>query len=195
MTLEDLIKYGFARDIEPVKAKALEERNRYYDERIAGIQKTLEERRAVFERANWSAKDIRAAEKTYADMIASRERDRAAGIKAIEDRFAAEARQYERRLQDPNIIRQVGEKQAAEIRAESERTRQQAEAIRRQTEELQERARVETETTQRESAERQAGRVRARSGRGASRQMLASARLSPQPMGVGGQSTLGTAPF
>lgn len=195
ISMEDLIKYGFARDIEPVKQQAISERNAFYDQRIAAIEKTLEERRAVFERANWSQRDIRAAEKTYADMIASRERDREAAMRAIETRFSSEARQYERRMEDPNIIRQIGEKQAAEIRAESEKVRQQAEQVRRQTEATQEQARVEMETSQRETAERQAGRVRARGGRGASRQLLATARLSPQPMGVGGQSTLGVAPF
>lgn len=176
ITLEDLIKYDQARDVGPVREATLRERNTLYDSQLAKLERDLERRTQQAEKSGQGQKKITSIEREYNASIKKLEADRAKALSSIEKRFDAEAAMYERRLEDPSVIRRVSQAQLSEQQEQLKRIKTEAEGV------------------QREFAERQAGRMRARGGRG-SRQMLSSARLSPQPMGVGGQSTLGQAPF
>lgn len=187
ITLEDLIKYDRARDVGPVRETTLRERNTLYDEQSAKLERDLNRRTEQAEKSGQGQKKITLLEKEYNASVKKLEADRAKALSIIEQRFDAEAATYERRLEDPSVILRVSQAQLLEQRKINE-------AQLAEKQEQLKRIKTEAQGVQRESAERQAGRMRARGGRG-SRQMLSSARLSPQPMGVGGQSTLGEAPF
>lgn len=175
ITIEDLIKYGLARDIEPVRQESLAERGAFYSRQIARLDASTDKQLAQLQEAG-KTKQAKSVAKTYGRELDKIEKDRDAAFERINERFNKELASYERLLERPETIRQISSLRSAEQEKELSRVRS------------------ETEAVQRESAERQASRVRARGGRGG-RQMLASARLSPQGMGVGGESTLGAAPF
>lgn len=179
ITIEDLIKYGLARDVEPARKQSLEERGAMYSRRISLLERQTDRQIAALEQAGMGSPDtkkIKALSDAFGKEYSKIEKERDAAFDRINQRYDSELASYERLLQRPDTIRQVSSLRSAEQQKELDRIR------------------GETEVVQRESAEREAGRLRARSGRG-SRQMLASARLSPQGMGVGGESTLGAAPF
>jgi hypothetical protein len=186
IAIEDLIKYGMARDVEPARKQSLEERGAMYGRRISLLERQTDRQIAALEQAGMGSPDrrkIKSVVDAYSKELAKIEKERDAAFNRINQRYDSELASYERLLQRPDTIRQVSSLRSAEQQKEIDRIRGETERIR-----------GETEVVQRESAEREAGRLRARSGRG-SRQMLASARLSPQGMGVGGESTLGAAPF
>lgn len=179
ITLDDLIKYGMARDVEPARKQSLEERGAMYGRRISLLERQTDKQIAALEQAGMGSPDrrkIKTVVDAYSKELSKIEKEREAAFGRINQRYDSELAGYERLLQRPETIRQVSSLRSAEQQKEIDRLR------------------GESEVVQRESAEREAGRVRARSRRG-SRQMLASARLSPQGMGIGGESTLGAAPF
>jgi transcriptional regulator with XRE-family HTH domain len=179
IAIEDLIKYGLARDVEPARKQSLEERGAMYSRRISLLERQTDRQIAALEQAGMGSPDkkkIKALSDAFGKEYSKIEKERDAAFDRINQRYDSELASYERLLQRPDTIRQVSSLRSAEQQKEIDRIR------------------GETEVVQREAAEREAGRLRARGGRG-SRQMLASARLSPQGMGVGGESTLGAAPF
>jgi chromosome segregation ATPase len=176
ITIQDMIRYGLARNVDPVREQTLAQRNTSYDEQLAKLERDLNRRVEQAEASGLGRGRITSLEREYNAAVKKLESDRTRALSSIEKRFADEQAMYERRLEDPKWIRQISQLRTQEQQQEIQRIK------------------TESEGVQRETAERQAGRLRARSGRG-SRQMLASARLSPQGMGVGGESTLGAAPF
>jgi hypothetical protein len=183
ITIKDMIRYGLARNVDPVREQTLAQRNTSYDEQFAKLERDLNRRVEQAEASGLGRGRITSLEGEYNAAVKKLEADRSRALSSIEKRFADEQAMYERRLEDPKWIQQISQL----------RTQEQQQEMQEQQQEIQ-RIKAESEGVQRETAERQAGRLRARSGRG-SRQMLASARLSPQGMGVGGESTLGAAPF
>jgi chromosome segregation ATPase len=183
ITIQDLIKYGLARDVGPVREQILTQRNTSYEEQLAKLERDLNRRVGQAEAAGNDRKKITSLEREYNASVKKLESDRTKALSSLEQRFNAEQEMYERRLEDPRVIRQISEFRTAEHQQELQRIKTESEGVQRKV-----------EGVQREAAERQAGRLRARGGRGA-RQMLSTARLSPESMGVGGQSTLGAAPF
>lgn len=178
ITIEDLIKYGMARDIEPIRKQSLAERNAVYDRQVDLYTRIYDrDINALQVAGKGQTSQASSLTKAYEQNLAKIEKDREASIGRLESRFQEEADRYKSNLQNPVVIKQVGDLKLKEIR-------DQAEAVRAQT-----------ETLQREGAERQASSVRARMGRvRGDRQMLSSARLSPE-VGIGGKSTLGVSPF
>lgn len=177
ITIQDLVKYGLARDIEPLKKTAVSETSARFEREIDRLNSTIGRDIAVLQEANkGQSSKAKSLERAYGKNLDRIEAEKEKAFGQIEKRYQSEIDRQKRMLEQPETIRQVSALRSAEQQKELDRIR------------------GEKETVQRESAEREVSRRRARGGRG-SRQMLANARLAPQQMGIGGESTLGAAPF
>lgn len=177
ITIEDLVKYGLARDVKPLKETALAQKSAQFQRQIDRLNRTFDEKIDVLQQAGkGQSAQAKSLQKSYGKELSKIEKAQDLEIGRVESKFSSETERYNRLLERPETIRKVSDFRTAEQQKELSRIK------------------GEKETIQRGVAERRAAKIRARGGR-SGRQMLSSARLSPESAGVGGQSTLGEAPF
>jgi hypothetical protein len=179
ITLEDLVKYGFAEDPNVFLQTERSRLKSEYDQQLANWQTSVNQAR---ERGA-SDRLFASLDRQYDRITQRRQND----FDRLEQRYDTLASRVESRLESPVFQRKVMEQKTREVEQQrAEQARQAAAAA--------EQRRQEAEGMQREQAERQAGRFRARAAGGARqslRPMLSAARMAPEQTMAPGQ-TLGT---
>lgn len=168
ITLEDLVKYGYAEDPNAFLQSEKSRIDAEFDQQMSQWRSNLEQAK----QRGASDRLLASFERQYDRMMTRKEN----AYNRMESQFDRLTQRVEERLESPVFQRKVLQAQTQELQAQrEEQAREQAAVAERQ--------RQEREGMQREEAERQAGRFRARAfggGRGVARPMLSAARMSPE---------------
>lgn len=168
ITLQDLIKYGFAEDPNTFLQSERTRLTSEYDQQLAEWRTRVDQAKAG------NARDavFASLDRQY-DRITQRKQN---DFDRMEQRYDTLVSRVESQLESPVFQRKVMAEKTKEVEQQrAEQSRQAAAAA--------EKRRQEAEGMQREQAERQAGRFRARAAGGARqslRPMLSTARMAPQ---------------